>query len=70
MSTDPRRGAHRLPPNRAFVVQFEDGTDLAAGLVGGRVEHVQSGRAAQFASIDELLQFVGSLLAAPEQTAS
>ena len=53
----------RLTPDGAFVVQFTTGTDLGAGPVSGRVEHVQSGRAAQFASLDELLRFVGGILA-------
>lgn len=55
--------SQRLSPDGAFVVQFTTGTDLAAGPVSGRVEHVQSGRAAQFASLDELLRFVGTILA-------
>lgn len=63
MSTTSHGGdAPRLTPDGAFVVQFEAGTDLTAGPVGGRVEHVQSGRAAQFASVDELLRFVGTVL--------
>jgi hypothetical protein len=64
MSTGSRSGAGpRLTPDGAFVVQFETGSDLAGGSVGGRVEHIQSGRAAQFHSLDELLRFVGTMLA-------
>jgi hypothetical protein len=47
----------------AFVVQFLAGSDLGAGSVGGRVEHVASGRTARFASVDELLRFFSDLLA-------
>ena len=63
----PRPAERRLTPDGAFVVQFEVGTDLEAGLVGGRVEHVQSGNAAQFASLEELLGFVGTVLAQVER---
>jgi hypothetical protein len=71
MSTGSRDDAtHRLSLDGAFVVQFVAGTDLTAGPVGGRVEHVQSGRAAQFASLDELLHFVGTMLARTEPATS
>lgn len=63
----PSSAERRLTPDGAFVVQFEAGTDLGAGSVGGRVEHVQTGRAAQFASLDELLGFVGTVLAQVER---
>lgn len=62
--------SQRLSPDGAFVVQFTTGTDLAAGPVSGRVEHVQSGRAAQFGSLDELLRFVGTILARRETATS
>ena len=55
--------AAALTPAGAFVLQFRADSDPLAGRVGGRVEHVQSGRAAHFASIDELLRFVASALA-------
>lgn len=57
-----------LPPAGAFVVQFRADCDPLAGRVGGRVEHVQSGRAAHFASIDELLCFVSSALVQSRQS--
>lgn len=63
MSADDRRPALRLPPHGAFVLQFEADTDLAGGAVGGRVEHVQSGRATHFTSLDELLRFLAAVLA-------
>jgi hypothetical protein len=66
-SKPPSRSERRLTPDGAFVVQFETGSDLDAGSVGGRVEHVQSGRAAQFASLDELLRFVGTTLTQVER---
>lgn len=62
------RPPHRLTPDGAFVVQFEAGTDIASGPVGGRVEHVQSGRAAHFGSIDELLHFLTATLAHLQRT--
>lgn len=43
-----------LQPTSAFVVQFRAGGDIAADDLAGRVEHVASGRAANFESVQEL----------------
>ena len=51
-----------LPIDRAFVVQFSPETSLAGGPLGGRVEHVHSGRSARFESLDQLLDFVDRVL--------
>jgi len=53
-----------LSPYRAFVVQFRKETEVARGRVSGRVEHVVSGQATHFASLEELLTFIGQVLAA------
>ena len=55
----------RLSAQAAFVVQFVTGSDVRAGTVGGRVEHVASGRNKRFESIDELLSFLADVLAQP-----
>ena len=47
--------ASPLLPPWAFVVQFRVETDLAQGRCTGRVEHVVSGQAAHFQSVEELL---------------
>jgi len=60
----------RIPPvestpfsvGRAFVVQFADETDAAAAQFSGRVEHIASGEAGRFASLSELLDFIGRWL--------
>jgi len=54
-----------LPVDRAFVVQFSPETSVADGRLGGRVEHVHSGRSAHFESLDQLLAFVGQVLSEP-----
>jgi hypothetical protein len=46
----------------AFVIQFRPETDIAAGRLNGRVEHVTSYEAAHFHSLEELLAFVKRLL--------
>lgn len=46
----------------AFVIQFRETTDVDAGRLEGKVEHIASYRAARFASIDELLAFIGRVL--------
>lgn len=48
--------------NAAFVIQFREGTDVEAGRVEGRVEHIASYRAARFRSIDELFAFIARVL--------
>ncbi len=47
---------------RAFVVQFDTHTDVERGHLAGRVEHVVSGQAIQFHSLETLLVFMGQLL--------
>ena len=52
-----------LSPHRAFVVQFRAEADVGQGQCTGRVEHVVSGQAARFASLEELLAFIAQVLA-------
>ena len=52
-----------LLPEWAFVVQFRLGTDFAHGHLDGRVEHVTSGQAIRFHSVEELLTFMAQVLA-------
>lgn len=66
-------GEPSLSRHRAFVIQFRTETDVAAGRVAGRVEHVVSGQATHFHSLKELLAFIGRVLkdvgtASPEET--
>jgi len=49
-------------PQRAFVVQFCAETALEQWHVEGRVEHVVSGQAAHFSSLEELLGFMARVL--------
>ena len=53
-----------LVRRRAFVVQFRAETDLAHARCSGRVEHVVSGQASQFQSLEELLAFFTRILTA------
>jgi hypothetical protein len=43
---------------RAFRVHFRADADLANGVCCGRVEHLRSGDAAHFTTIQELMAFV------------
>jgi hypothetical protein len=52
-----------LLPELAFVVQFREGTDLEHGLLMGRVEHVTSGQATRFQSLEEVLTFMPHVVA-------
>jgi hypothetical protein len=47
----------------AFVIQFRESTDVGAGRLEGRIEHIASCRATRFRSHDELLAFVARVLA-------
>lgn len=53
-----------LSPHRAFVVQLRENTDVVRGEWVGRIEHVTSGQAAHFQSLDELLAFIARVLGA------
>jgi hypothetical protein len=70
-----KRKTQALPPilpEWAFVVQFRVGTDVEHGPLEGRVEHVVSGQATRFQSLEELLEFLARVLAivrAPPPTA-
>jgi hypothetical protein len=51
-----------LSPHYAFVVQLSAETQVEAGHLVGRVEHVVSGQAAHFHSLEALLAFLARLL--------
>jgi len=52
-----------FPTNRAFLVQLSGETNPALTDLGGRVEHVSSGRSTRFGSREELWSFVAGVLA-------
>ena len=52
----------RLPADRAFVVQLRPEARVEPGCLAGRVEHVVSGDASQFDSLDGLLRFLAHAL--------
>jgi len=51
-----------LSPRWAFVVQLRQSTPLTPEALTGRVEHIVTGQAMLFASLDELLSFVQQVL--------
>ena len=51
-----------LVPERAFVVHFRAAADLSCDQTSGRVEHVMSGQATHFDTLDQLLTFVSTVL--------
>jgi hypothetical protein len=53
-----------LLPEWAFVVQFREETAVEQGHIEGRVEHVVSGQATRFHSVEELLAFIAQVLTA------
>ena len=58
-----------LPVQRAFVVQLHATAVVAQGQLTGRVEHVLSGQAAHFHTVDELLAFIARVLAVMDSAA-
>jgi hypothetical protein len=47
---------------RSFIVQLGEEADLLDGRVGGRVEHLRTGEARHFGSLDALLAFFNEAL--------
>ncbi len=58
----PADNPARLSVHWAFVVQFQVDTAVEQGHLTGRVEHVVSGQAADFQSLDTLLAFIAQVL--------
>ena len=46
----------------AFVVQLREGTALTPEALHGRVEHIASGQATHFSSVEDLLAFMARAL--------
>jgi hypothetical protein len=53
-----------LPTQLAFVVQFAAETAVEGGRFVGRVEHVVSGQAQRFHTLEELLAWLTQMLTA------
>lgn len=51
-----------LAPERAFVIQFRANADIEKGHMTGRIEHVVSGQATHFESLEALLAFITRVL--------
>ena len=65
--TPDGRSRKPLPADRAFVVQLRADSDLGPGAITGRIEHVSSGSAALFDSVEVLLEFIrGTIGQAPQ----
>jgi hypothetical protein len=58
----PRLVMNGLQHANAFVIQFRDPSQFRTGQRSGRVEHVLSGRTANFQSIEELPQLLLRML--------
>ena len=53
-----------LPSDRAFVVQLRWDAAVQQGEFRGRIEHLKSMQAEQFASVEELVAFIARVVAA------
>jgi hypothetical protein len=60
----PADNPSHLSVTRAFVVQFRADTAVEQGHLAGRVEHVVSGQAIDFESLETLLAFISGVLRA------
>ena len=56
-----------LSVTRAFVVQLRTDTAVEQGALAGRVEHVVSGQATDFESLETLLAFMAWVLRAERE---
>ena len=52
-----------LSPRWAFVVQLRQGTTITSEAVYGRVEHLVSGQATLFTSLEEVRAFMACVVA-------
>jgi hypothetical protein len=59
-----------LSPHRAFVVQLREQANVESGQWVGRIEHVTSGEATHFQSLQELQAFVVRVLASVAKTSA
>lgn len=60
--TKPPADESPLSPHRAFVVQLREQADVERARWAGRIEHVTSGRATHFQSLEELVTFIAAVL--------
>ncbi len=73
MARDPKsiigdsQNPSQLSVHSSFVVQFRTANDIKHGSCDGRVEHISSGQAADFSSVDDLLTFIERVLANSRQ---
>ena len=58
----PADVSNLLPVHRAFVVQLYATAAVDDGRVAGRVEHVVTGQATHFPSLEALLDFIATIL--------
>ncbi len=56
------RNQPSLPTKRAFVVQVHAEAQVEQGQCKGRVEHLVSGEATHFESLEELFTFIAHVL--------
>ena len=61
--TQHQEGKAPLSVHWAFVVHLRMDSEVGQGRMAGRVEHVASGQAAHFDSLEELLAFMARVLA-------
>ncbi len=66
---EPGGDQRALPTDRAFVLQFRKQADPKTGKFDGRIEHMTSGEAALFNSLEELLTFLQKILPPRQGTA-
>lgn len=56
-----------LSPHWAFVVQLRQGTSFTPDGIQGRIEHIVSGQATTFASLEEARAFMEHVLTQQEE---
>jgi hypothetical protein len=69
MMSAQHKPAH-LSVHHAFVVQFRSDTAVEQGNLAGRVEHVVSGQATDFQSLETLLTCIAQVLKAERESAT
>jgi hypothetical protein len=57
-----RSEKHTISIHRSFIIRLYSDIDLDAGEISGWVEHIVSGEAEEFRSMEDFLRFIGHFL--------
>jgi hypothetical protein len=57
-----------LPTNRVFLIRLSKGSDPAAGVHNGRIEHIRSDIVSRFSSLENMEEFIAEVLGKEDES--